>query len=76
MQTRRDEADKFYKSVTPPSAGEDQALVLRQAMAGMLWTKQYFFFDVDLWLTEHGLDPMKPGQHRLMRNSEWFHHDQ
>jgi hypothetical protein len=73
MQTRRDEADKFYKFVTPPSVGEDKARVLRQAMAGMLWTKQYFYFDVDLWLTEHGVDPMKPGQHRFMRNSEWFH---
>ena len=36
------------------------------------WSKQYFFFDVDLWLTEHGVDPMKPGG-RFMRNSEWFH---
>ena len=38
----------------------------------MLWSKQYFFFDVDIWLTEHGEDPMKPGG-RSMRNSEWFH---
>jgi len=45
---------------------------MRQALAGMLWTKQYFFFDVDLWLTEHGQDPMQPGG-RFMRNNEWFH---
>jgi len=45
---------------------------MRQALAGMLWSKQYFFFDVDLWLTEHGVDPMKPTG-RFMRNSEWFH---
>ena len=37
----------------------------------MFWSKQ-FFFDVDLWLTEHGVDPMKPTG-RFMRNSEWFH---
>ena len=45
---------------------------MRQALAGMLWSKQYFFFDVDKWLEEHGVDPMKPGG-RFMRNSEWFH---
>ena len=45
---------------------------MRQAMAGMLWSKQYFFFDLDKWLTEHGDDPMLPGR-RAMRNSEWFH---
>ena len=45
---------------------------MRQALAGMLWCKQYFFFDVDKWLEEHGVDPMKPGG-RFMRNSEWFH---
>ncbi|MCU1247979.1 MAG: hypothetical protein JWQ49_1008 [Edaphobacter sp.] len=72
METRKREADEFYKAITPTRVSEDEALVMRQALAGMLWTKQYFFFDVDLWLTEHGQDPMKPGGH-LMRNSEWFH---
>ena len=72
MQTRLREADEFYKCVTPTSVSEDEALVMRQAMAGMLWSKQYFFFDVDLWLTEHDEDPMKPHR-RLGRNSEWFH---
>ncbi len=72
MQTRRSEADAFYKSITPTRVTEDEALVMRQALAGMLWSKQYFYFDVDLWLTEHGDDPMKPGG-RSMRNSEWFH---
>ena len=38
----------------------------------MLWSKQFFFFDVDKWLEEHGSDPMKQGAH-FMRNSEWFH---
>ena len=72
MQTRQREADEFYKSITPPRVSQDEALVMRQALAGMLWSKQFFFFDVDLWLKEHGVDPMKPGA-RLMRNSEWFH---
>jgi hypothetical protein len=72
MQLRKDEADRFYKSVTPPKANEDAALVMRQAMAGMLWSKQFFFFDVDKWLKEHGDDPMQ-GNARQMRNSDWFH---
>jgi hypothetical protein len=42
------------------------------AVAGMLWSKQFFFFDVDKWLVEHGHDPMKPGR-RDMRNWEWYH---
>jgi len=72
LQTRQTEADAFYKFITPTRVSEDEALVMRQALAGMLWSKQYFYFDVDLWLTEHGDDPMKPGG-RSMRNSEWFH---
>jgi hypothetical protein len=72
MQTRHSEADEFYKSITPARVSDDEARVMRQALAGMLWSKQYFFFDVDKWLEEHGEDPMKPGS-RSMRNSEWFH---
>jgi hypothetical protein len=72
VQTRLRETDEFYKSITPERVGKDEAQVMRQALAGMLWSKQYFFFDVDKWLTEHGQDPMKPGG-RFIRNSEWFH---
>jgi hypothetical protein len=45
---------------------------MRQALAGMLWSKQYFGYDVDKWLKEHGVDPMRPGQ-KAVRNREWFH---
>jgi hypothetical protein len=72
MHTRQAEADEFYRAITPERVNKDEALVMRQALAGMLWSKQYFFFDVDKWLTEHGEDPMKPGG-RFIRNSEWFH---
>jgi hypothetical protein len=72
MQARRREADEFYRAVTPPRVSADEAMVMRQALAGMLWTKQYFEFDVDKWLQEHGADPMQRGAHP-MRNSEWFH---
>jgi hypothetical protein len=66
------EADEFYKSVTPPSVGEDEAKVMRQALAGMLWSKQFFFFDGDNWLDEHRSNPLHSG-YRASRNSEWFH---
>ena len=54
------------------SIGRLNGCVLRQAMAGMLWTKQYFGFDVDKWLGEHGVDPIRPGGSHI-RNREWFH---
>ncbi len=66
------EADEFYKSVTPPSVNEDAANVMRQAIAGMLWSKQFFFFDGDNWLEEHHSHPLHHG-FRNARNSEWFH---
>jgi hypothetical protein len=72
MDTRKAEADEFYKAITPPRVSADQALVMRQALAGMLWSKQFFFFDVDKWLEEHGVDPDRPNARR-MRNIEWSH---
>jgi len=66
------EADEFYRSVTPPSVSEDAANVMRQAIAGMLWSKQFFFFDGDNWLDEHHSNPLHTG-YRNARNSEWFH---
>ncbi len=69
---RRSEADAFYRAITPPGVGEDAALVMRQALAGMLWSKQYFFLDTDKWLEEHGADPMRFPT-RQVRNCDWFH---
>jgi hypothetical protein len=66
------EADEFYKSITPPSLSEDTAKVMRQAIAGMLWSKQFFFFDGDNWLDEHHSNPLHHG-YRNSRNSEWYH---
>ena len=66
------EADEFYRSVTPQSVSEDAANVMRQAIAGMLWSKQFFFFDGDNWLDEHHSNPLHAGYHNA-RNSEWFH---
>ena len=72
METRKREADEFYRGVIPQRLTEDEGRVMRQALAGMLWTKQYFGFDVDMWLEEHGVDPIAPGGKQI-RNREWFH---
>jgi hypothetical protein len=69
---RLKEADEFYQSVTPTSMNKDTANVMRQAIAGMLWSKQFFFFDGDNWLDEHHSNPLHSG-YRNARNSEWFH---
>ena len=53
FDARQQEADDFYQAVIPPSVSPDEAGVMRQALAGMLWSKQYFFFDGDNWLDEH-----------------------
>ena len=58
---RLKEADEFYRSVTPPSVSPDAANVMRQALAGMLWSKQFFFFDGDSWLEEHHSNPLHTG---------------
>ena len=50
LEQRRDEADEFYDAITPPALDEDAAMVMRRALAGMLWTKQWYGFDVDTWL--------------------------
>ena len=72
MSTRRQEADEFYATVIPSSLNGDAANVMRQALAGMLWSKQFYFYDVDKWLDEHGADPFKPLQQAL-RNEHWHH---
>jgi len=69
---RKREADDFYSSVTPPSVSPDAANVMRQAIAGMLWSKQYYFFDGNRWLDEHQANPLHPGS-REFRNREWYH---
>jgi hypothetical protein len=69
---RRAEADEFYMSITPPELNDDEAAVMRQALAGMLWTKQYYGYDVDRWLQEHSAHPLRAPA-KSVRNDRWFH---
>lgn len=73
---RLEEADAFHASVTPLAirTDTDRVSVMRQALAGMLWTKQYFNYDLGLWLDEHGAGARLPRlERRRVRNSEWTH---
>jgi hypothetical protein len=69
---RRADADEFYQGVIPEVLNEDRRMVMRQALAGMLWSKQYYYFDLDIWLEEHGANPLLGGR-RQMRNRDWYH---
>jgi len=73
VRLRRKEADEFYDTVHPPKATADERLVQRQALAGMLWNKQVYLFDVDRWL--EGDDPHwpPPESRKRGRNTRWRH---
>jgi hypothetical protein len=73
LAQRQQEADEFYDRITPASLGEDERRVHRQALAGMLWSKQYYYFDLDTWLEEHDAHPLLGRGKGSARNAEWFH---
>jgi mannosylglycerate hydrolase MGH1-like protein len=73
FKSRIAEADEFYQRIAPQAFGEDQRRVHRQALAGMLWGKQFYFFDLEQWLAEHRSHPLLEGPRSGVRNTEWFH---
>ena len=73
LSVRLAEANEFYDRITPASLSEDERRVHRQALAGMLWSKQYYYFDLDKWLEERHAHPLTGSNPRVSRNAEWFH---
>ncbi len=74
LQTRREEADAFYASITPEHVADDARNVMRQALSGMLWSKQYFNYDVERWLRgDAPQQPAPPESHQHGRNADWYH---
>ena len=73
LKTRRQDADDFYATVIPKSLDADAANVMRQALAGMMWSKQFYHYDVDKWLEERGSDPFKAKRKISPRNDGWHH---
>jgi hypothetical protein len=71
MSARRGEADEFYTELTPKAASEDEALVMRQAFSGLLWSKQFYYYDVARWLDGDPTQPAPPASRRNGRNARW-----
>ena len=72
VETRRREADGFYERLQE-GLTSDQRLVQRQALAGMIWSKQYFYYDVPQWLRGDPGQPAPPRERGRGRNHEWQH---
>jgi hypothetical protein len=75
IRQRRAEADEFYGELTPDGASPDEALVMRQAFAGMLWCKQFYNYDVGRWLDGDPTQPPPPGGRENSRNARWRNFD-
>ena len=70
---RMDEANDFYATVTPRELTVDGRAVMRQAFAGMLWSKQYYHYVVRDWLNGDSREPAPPAERRHGRNRQWTH---
>ena len=71
IAARRKEADEFYAGLTPRTASEDEAQVMRQAFGGLLWSKQLYYYDVARWLDGDPAQPPPPASRLTGRNSRW-----
>ncbi len=73
LAERKQEADEFYAERMPATLSEDGKNVQRQAFAGMLWTKQFFYYVIEEWLDGDPLQPKPPDARQKGRNHEWRH---
>jgi mannosylglycerate hydrolase MGH1-like protein/glycosyl hydrolase family 63 len=75
LAKRKAEADEFYRALTPAGASADEASVMRQAFAGMLWSKQFYHYNVATWLDGDPAQPAPPRERELNRNGRWRNFD-
>lgn len=75
LEARAHEADRFYAALTPADASPDETRVIRQAFAGMVWSQQFYHYDVRRWLAGDPLQPPPPASRRKGRNAGWTHLD-
>ena len=73
LRTRKQEADEFYTGLEPACLNNEHRLIHRQALAGMLWTKQFYYYVVEDWLNGDPGQPVPPEERKKGRNSEWRH---
>ncbi|HKY70698.1 MAG TPA: glucosidase [Nitrospira sp.] len=73
FERRRQEADEFYRALAPGTLSDDARLVQRQAFAGLLWSKQFYHYDLSRWLKGDPMGPEPPSQRLRGRNADWPH---
>ncbi len=73
LAARQAEADEFYAEVVPEAASSQESRIARQAFAGLLWSKQFFHFDVRRWLDGDPTAPPPPPERKTVRNGDWRH---
>ena len=73
MAQRLREANEFYATVIPAQLSDDAKNVMRQALAGLLWSKQFYHFDVQRWLAGDPAGPPPPPERQRARNHDWYH---
>ncbi len=70
---RREEADEFYRALAPGCLSAEHCAIQRQALAGMLWTKQFYHYVVEEWLEGDPAQPPPPNERKTGRNAAWTH---
>jgi hypothetical protein len=73
LDRRKQDCNDFYTKVIPAGLNAEQQLVFRQAMAGMLWSKQFYNYDIAPWLQKRGIDPLRSNSAQDHRNLQWHH---
>ncbi len=73
LADRRADADEFYAALTSASTSDQEAVVMRKALGGMLWSKQFYHYDVPRWLDGDPGQPTPPAARKLGRNAGWRH---
>jgi hypothetical protein len=73
VDARMKESEEFYTTLAPRGSCDEDCMIMKQALSGMLWSKQFYYFDLDLWLREHGYNATGSKRNQTMRNAPWFH---
>jgi hypothetical protein len=73
IRKRKEEADAFYETIHPARATQEERLIQRQALAGMIWSKQFYYYDVNLWLQGDRPSLPPPENRKKIRNNHWHH---
>jgi len=73
IHKRKSQADEYYETIHPKEISEEEKLIQRQAIAGMLWSKQIYLYDVNLWLRGDNPNMPPPESRKGIRNAHWKH---